>query len=335
MFKFPDQHESRGTSFAASLAVHAVLLFAGLVLPLLWISAPVVHQYFVMPLIAPPVAREVVKLAPRPVVVRPKPVLKPIKVKPVKVPAPSPMVSPPIRIVATLNVKPSPALDIKMPDMKIDAKPAPAVSELPRAEMPAPQMPAPLAAKTTPRQVQTGGFGDPNGVRAEGKPGRVSNIASLGSFDLPVGKGVGGGSTHGVVGGSGFGDASAGGGTGSGGSRPAAAAGPSGFDAKPVAPQARRREAETVQVPVELVYKPRPDYTEEARRLRIEGEVVLRVMFSASGNLQVLDVIRGLAHGLDENAVRAAEKIRFKPASSDGKPVDSVATVRIVFQLAY
>src|SRR5439155_10745162 len=85
--------------------------------------------------------------------------------------------------------------------------PAPVLSELPRADMPAPQMPAPLAAKTSaPKQVQTGGFGDPNGVRAEGKPGRVSNIASLGSFDLPVGKGVGGGSTHGVVGGSGFGD---------------------------------------------------------------------------------------------------------------------------------
>src|SRR6266571_3913678 len=175
MFKLPDQRESRGTSFAASLAVHAVLLFAGLVLPLLWISAPVVRQYFVMPLIAPPVAPQVVKLAPRPVVVRPKPVLKPIKVKPVKVPPPSPMVSPPIRIVATLNVKPSPALDIKMPDMKIDEKPAPVLSELPRAEMPAPRMPAPLAAKTSaPKQVQTGGFGDPNGVSAVGSPGRVS-----------------------------------------------------------------------------------------------------------------------------------------------------------------
>jgi TonB family protein len=346
------------------------------------IGAPVVRHVFVMPLIAPPVERQIVKLAPRQVVATPKPIVRPIKVKPVKVPGPSPMVSPPTRIVASLAVRPSPALDIKMPDMKLDAKAAPRLAELPRAEMPAPPMRAPLAAKA-PKQVQTGGFGDPNGVRAEGTPGRVSNVASLGAFDLPVGKGGGGsphgvvggsgfgdsvagvaggsgrgqghgvvggsgfgdsvvgvaggsghGQGHGVVGGTGFGDASVGGGTGNGGgSRPAA--GPSGFDAKPATPQARRREADTVQVPVELVSKPRPDYTDEARRLRIEGEVVLRVMFSASGNLQVLDVIRGLGHGLDENAVRAAEKIRFKPASSDGRPVDSIATVRIVFQLAY
>jgi periplasmic protein TonB len=45
-------------------------------------------------------------------------------------------------------------------------------------------------------------------------------------------------------------------------------------------------------------------------------------------------VIRGLGHGLDENAQRAAEQIRFKPAMQEGQPADSTATVHIVFQLA-
>ena len=58
------------------------------------------------------------------------------------------------------------------------------------------------------------------------------------------------------------------------------------------------------------------------------------MVFEASGRLRVLKVIRGLGHGLDENAQRAAEQIRFKPAMQEGQPADSTATVHIVFQLA-
>jgi len=45
--------------------------------------------------------------------------------------------------------------------------------------------------------------------------------------------------------------------------------------------------------------------------------------------------VRGLGHGLDESALRAAQQIKFKPAQRDGRPVDSSATVHILFQLAY
>jgi hypothetical protein len=45
-------------------------------------------------------------------------------------------------------------------------------------------------------------------------------------------------------------------------------------------------------------------------------------------------VVRGLGHGLDENAIRAAEQIRFKPASQNGQPTDSTAVLHIIFQLA-
>jgi TonB family protein len=86
--------------------------------------------------------------------------------------------------------------------------------------------------------------------------------------------------------------------------------------------------------PVEITYKPLPVYTQEARRLRLEGEVLVRVMFAASGDLRVQQVVQGLGHGLDEAALRAAQQIRFRPARRNGEPYDSVALVHIVFELA-
>jgi TonB family protein len=56
---------------------------------------------------------------------------------------------------------------------------------------------------------------------------------------------------------------------------------------------------------------------------------------TAKGEVRVLNVVRGLGHGLDESALRAVEHIKFKPAQRDGQPADSTATVHIVFQLAY
>jgi TonB family protein len=87
--------------------------------------------------------------------------------------------------------------------------------------------------------------------------------------------------------------------------------------------------------PVEILSKPRPAYTEEARRLQIEGEALVEVLFAASGEARVVRVMRGLGHGLDEAAVAAARGIRFRPAQREGGSVDSSAVVHIVFQLAY
>jgi TonB family protein len=86
--------------------------------------------------------------------------------------------------------------------------------------------------------------------------------------------------------------------------------------------------------PIEILAKPKPVYTDEARRLRIQGEVVLEVLFRASSQVYVLRVVRGLGHGLDDSAQRAALGIRFHPAAEGGRAVDSVATVKIEFQLA-
>ena len=71
--------------------------------------------------------------------------------------------------------------------------------------------------------------------------------------------------------------------------------------------------------PVVILEKPNPVYTEEARKLGLEGEVLVEVIFPASGQVQVVRVVKGLGHGLDEAALRAAEQIRFKPALQEGQ----------------
>jgi TonB family protein len=96
----------------------------------------------------------------------------------------------------------------------------------------------------------------------------------------------------------------------------------------------RPAEAVARAVPAEILSKPTPIYTQEARSLRIEGEVLLEVVLEASGSLRVVKVVRGLGHGLDDNAVKAAEQIRFKPAMRDGQPADSTVVLHIIFQMA-
>jgi len=197
-----------------------------------------------------------------------------------------------------------------------------------------------------PKNVQTGGFGDPNGVAARDTNRNPVNVAQSGSFDLPTGAGSGNGTggakgARGVVASAGFGDGSA---TGDGSGKVTSTRGTGTVqkgdfgDAAAVSPsQLRPKVADdsvTKMVPAEVISKPTPAYTPEARNLRVEGEVVLEVVFEASGKLRVLRVVQSLGHGLDEAAVRAAEQIRFKPAKRDGQPSDSTALIHIVFQLA-
>jgi TonB family protein len=85
--------------------------------------------------------------------------------------------------------------------------------------------------------------------------------------------------------------------------------------------------------PVEIIDKPHPAYTAEARAQKIEGDVLLDVIFTAGGEVRVLSVRRGLGHGLDENAIDAARHIRFHPATEGGKPVDQRAVLHIIFQI--
>ena len=100
-------------------------------------------------------------------------------------------------------------------------------------------------------------------------------------------------------------------------------------------PKVVQADAGPATTPVEITFKPNPVYTDEARSLKLEGEVLLEVSFSANGTLHVNRVVRGLGHGLDEAAIAAANKIRFKPALRNGQPMDSTAIVHVTFQMAY
>ncbi len=194
-----------------------------------------------------------------------------------------------------------------------------------------------------PKKVQTGGMGDPNGVPARENRGHAVTIAQLGSFDMPAGPGYGNGTggakgARGVVASAGFGNGVA---TGDNSGRVSASRGTvrqSGFgDADVVAPsQPKPKAAESVAktIPAEITFKPRPAYTEEGRRLKVEGEVLIEVVFTATGQVRVQRVVQGLGHGLDESAIQAAQKIQFKPALKDGQPSDFQAVLHIVFQLA-
>jgi TonB family protein len=83
-----------------------------------------------------------------------------------------------------------------------------------------------------------------------------------------------------------------------------------------------------------IISKPQPAYTSEARQLKVQGDVILRVTFTASGQIVVHGIVRGLGHGLDEEARRVAQQFRFRPATHLGQPVDKTTNVTINFQLA-
>ena len=83
-----------------------------------------------------------------------------------------------------------------------------------------------------------------------------------------------------------------------------------------------------------VIFKPQPEYTSEAKQLRVQGDVILRVTFEANGQVVVQGIVHGLGHGLDEEARRVAQQIRFRPATRNGQAVDMTTNITITFQLA-
>jgi TonB family protein len=195
----------------------------------------------------------------------------------------------------------------------------------------------PTTTKLAPKDVQTGGFGDPNGLPGKGDPNKTTNVNRAGLQALPGGPGYGNGTggdkgARAIVPSSGFGNGTAV--QESGGSKRAVST--SGFANQTVAEATPTKKAvDSGTTPVELLEKPKPVYTEEGRSLKLEGDVALDVVFQANGTVQVTKVVSGLGHGLDEAASRAAQQIKFKPAKRDGENVDFPARIRIQFRLAY
>jgi TonB family protein len=230
-----------------------------------------------------------------------------------------------------------------LPQMPV-AKPLPAVQT---GSFSSGSSAAPTIKNVTASKVQTGGFGDPNGIKGIGNGEGKLIAAAVGSFDMPGGPGNGNGTggkrgVHGTVASAGFGNGVATSNPGNmiGGTMARGAIQQAGFgDSRPVEQARIARKptapADAQTAPVQILSKPTPAYTAEARALRLEGDVVLEVLFTASGEARVTRVVRGLGHGLDESASRAAAQIKFHPAKREGQLVDSASVIHVMFQLAY
>jgi len=87
-----------------------------------------------------------------------------------------------------------------------------------------------------------------------------------------------------------------------------------------------------VSAPVPI-YKPEPEYSEEARKAKFQGTVVLFIVVDEKGNPRDLKVIRPLGLGLDQKAIEAVQKWKFRPGMKDGHPVSVQATIEVNFRL--
>ncbi len=82
------------------------------------------------------------------------------------------------------------------------------------------------------------------------------------------------------------------------------------------------------------IYNPRPNYTEEARKARMEGVLVLQAIIRRDGSVDSFKVIKGLGYGLDEISINTiATKWKFKPGTFKGAPVDVLANIEVTFRL--
>ena len=82
-----------------------------------------------------------------------------------------------------------------------------------------------------------------------------------------------------------------------------------------------------------LLWKNEPEYSEEARKAKLQGTVVLRIEIDARGQVQNIAVLRSLGLGLDERAVESVRRWRFRPGYSGGKPATTSAVVEVSFRL--
>jgi TonB family protein len=339
--------EGRFGSFGVSTVVNIVAGGILVLITMAQVHQQRAHQYQSTELIFP--------------VEQPKPYIPPVpKVK---------IIPPPPKVEQKPKIE-IPKPQVEPPKPQVVKIPTPEVPHLvaapPKAVAPPPQPKVGLFKSATPTQVanntsapslKTGGFGDPVGVTPNpnaSKPATIATVGSFGSapgtaqgagaarqgsvqgtsFGSGVANGVPGGKDRGAVASAGFSNGVVGG-TGAPGSHGTVAT--AGF-ASPASNGSGSPHVVKVDqpasTPIVVVAKPLPQYTSEAKQMKIEGDVTLEVRFTASGQVQVLRIVNGLGHGLDEQAKLAAERIRFKPATKNGAPVDQVSVIHISFQLA-
>jgi TonB family protein len=332
--------ERSPASFLTSMVINGLIVLIAIYLGS-QVKKLVAHKYeetlLIVPATPPPPLK--IKLPEPPKITPPQPPKIEIKLEQPKIvmpkiePKPEPK---PIQMEAKIN----------MPVIKA-AKPSVVLAPQPKAAMTA-AMPAQnnmVKASTAPVHM-----GQTFGVTPNPNATRPATVAAIGNpYGGLQGPAV---APHGVVGSTGIGNglkagsnagvvgkvASAGvpGGAGTANTGPVIGHVATTAMAKPVVAEAPMQMATTApaMTSIEVLSKPPVNYTSEARQLRIQGDVVLKVTFTAAGQVVVQGLVSGLGHGLDEEARRVAQQIRFRPATRNGQAVDSTTTIRITFQLA-
>ncbi len=85
--------------------------------------------------------------------------------------------------------------------------------------------------------------------------------------------------------------------------------------------------------PPTILFKVDPQYSEEARKARYQGTVVLEAIVRSDGTVDILRVVRSLGFGLDENAIQALKQWKFRPGMRNGQPVDVALNIEVNFNL--
>jgi periplasmic protein TonB len=148
-------------------------------------------------------------------------------------------------------------------------------------------------------QLNLAQFGDPHGVPGPPSAGRGGGGGIGDGYGTGVGPGEGAGAGPGRDGG--------------------IASGQLGF-------QGSRTE------PV-LLWKAEPEYSDEARKAKMQGSVIMHVEIDVRGQVQNIAVAQGLGLGLDERAIAAVRKWKFRAGTRNGKPVPTNALIQVTFRL--
>ncbi|UWZ82095.1 energy transducer TonB [Occallatibacter riparius] len=325
------------TSAAINLTILGVVLYIGMTAKRVIETHKFEQTELIFPTTPPPPPMKL-KIPPPPKIEPPKPE---VKLEAPKINLPKPEPKPDVKPV-NLEAK------MKVPVVK-EAKPSVILAPQPKAALTAAAPAQVTQVKPSTAPVHLGetfgvtpnpGATKPATVAAIGNPYGGMNgpaVAPRGVVgSTGIGNGTKSGSNAGVVGHV----ASAGipGATGTGNGTSAYGGGKVASAGIPAMQQAAVATPAANAVPkstnLEVLSKPPVQYTAEARQLRVQGDVVLRVTFTANGQVIIQGVVHGLGHGLDEEARRVAQQIRFRPATRNGQAVDLTTNITITFQLA-
>ncbi len=219
---------------------------------------------------------------------------------------------------------------------RMETKPA-SFGKLPPASMTVPQVvapdPHPPTIKNPHLPVTASIDADPTLFPPDPRPlpyGDPKSKSTETSSGPGTGNGIGDGTGGGVGTGEGGGVGPGRGGNTGGGDRAMGGGGPGGGGG---GDYTRTFSVKEVTRRAAITSKPEPQFTEEARKNNVTGEVVLRMVLSSNGSVTGIVPVKRLPDGLTEKAIEAARKIQFTPAEKDGHKVSQYVTVAYNFNI--